>query len=168
MRARKAGTIVWIGSLTAWQACPNSGLYSTTKYAIRGIAETIHVELASISEDLRSIYIEPGHFRTNVLSPAHRTDYVPRINDYKTLTDKINQRLVEFDQHQPGDPEKFVQFLLDYAKREGKFAGAGKLPVGLPAGSDSFEAVSQKCKDTLKVLEEWEDVIRSTDFPEGS
>ncbi|KDQ08534.1 hypothetical protein BOTBODRAFT_191676 [Botryobasidium botryosum FD-172 SS1] len=164
MRARKSGTIVWIGSLGGWQAVPSAGLYVTTKYAIRGIAETMQAELSSISEDLRSIYLEAGHFRTTFLSPSHRTQYSPRINDYTPLTDQFNTVFQAYDRRQPGDPERFVRLLIDFVNREGRFAGR-KLPTGIPAGSDAYEAIGTTCRNTLQVLEEWEDVIKSTDYP---
>jgi len=165
MRARKSGTIVWIGSAGGWMGFPNSGLYCASKFAVRGIAESMHLELASISENLRSIYLEPGYFRTAFLNPSHRTPYVPRIDDYAAVAGPVHAMLEQYNDQQPGDPEKFVQVLLDYVKREGKFGGGKELPVGIPVGSDAFEIIRGTCRSTLKVLEEWEDVIKSTDFP---
>ncbi|KDQ09716.1 hypothetical protein BOTBODRAFT_190914 [Botryobasidium botryosum FD-172 SS1] len=173
MRARKVGTVLWVGSLAGWTTVPYCGLYTSTKFATRSIAETLNVELSSISENLRSIYLEPGYFRTTFLSPGHRSDHNPRIGDYTPLTDKMDSIFKSIDQNQPGDPQKYttkrasvvyVQLLIDFVKGEGKFAGK-KVPVGLAVGSDSYKTVSKTCKDTLQVLEEWEDVIKSTDFP---
>ena len=36
LRAHKSGTIVWIGSAGGWGSVPDAGLYSATKFAIRG------------------------------------------------------------------------------------------------------------------------------------
>jgi len=165
MRARKSGTVVWVGSIAGWRGIANAGLYAASKYALRGVAESMHLELSSISENLRSIYLEPGYFRTAFLNPSHRSEYIPRIDDYSGITSKANEALENYNNQQPGDPEKFVQVLLDYVKREGKFGGGKQLPVGIPVGSDSFQIIGTECRKTLKVLEEWEDVIKSTDFP---
>jgi len=58
--------------------------------------------------------------------------------------------------------------LIDYVKLEGPFSeekrGGKDVPTGLPIGSDSYGIISQRLKDTLKVLEDWKDVICSTDL----
>jgi short chain dehydrogenase len=35
-RAQKSGTVVWIGSIGGWRGGANAGLYSATKFAVRG------------------------------------------------------------------------------------------------------------------------------------
>jgi len=83
MREKKTGTIAFIGSLGGWRGCPIFPLYAGTKYAIRGISESLHEEIAPLG--LRSICFEPGYFRTNFLQEGHRGSYESRIADYKPL-----------------------------------------------------------------------------------
>lgn len=67
------------------------------------------------------------------------------------------------DQAQPGDPTKLVEIVLDLVRDEGIAAGR-HVPFRLPLGTDCFDDVKEKCAETIKMLEEWQDVIRSTDF----
>ncbi|KIJ47758.1 hypothetical protein M422DRAFT_226126 [Sphaerobolus stellatus SS14] len=165
MRARKTGTVVWIGSLGGWRGVPNAGLYAATKFAVRGLSETMHAELSPLG--LRSLYFDPGYFRTAFLNDGHRQAYVPRIEDYRELTEKANAALAAYNNNQPGDPKKLVQVILDVIRGEG-IAEGRELPLGLPLGSDAFAAVKETLTRTDNVLTEWEDVIKSTDFPKNT
>lgn len=64
---------------------------------------------------------------------------------------------------EPGDPEKAVEVMLDVVKGEGVAEGKDT-PFRLPLGSDGLEVMRAKCSGTLKVCEEWEAMIKSTDF----
>jgi len=41
------------------------------------------------------------------------------------------------------------------------------VPLRLPIGRDTREAVKTTCEGMLKAMEEWKDVIDSTDFSEN-
>lgn len=69
IRARRTGTFVWLRSIGGWRAAPNAGLYGTTKWALRGISETLHVEVSRLG--LRSICIDFGYIRTSFLTGDH-------------------------------------------------------------------------------------------------
>lgn len=69
------------------------------------------------------------------------------------------------DQNQQGDPEKAVQITIDLVRKEG--CAAGKIiPLRFPLGSDCTKVIKEKCEETLKLLEDWEDVMTSTDIQE--
>lgn len=57
--------------------------------------------------------------------------------------------------------------MLDVVRGEGAFAGK-TAPVVLGLGSDIFETIKGVSEDKLKQLEEWKDVMYSTDFPKGT
>jgi hypothetical protein len=57
--------------------------------------------------------------------------------------------------------------MIDVVRGEGA-AQDRELPLGLPLGSDCFNYVKDTLQRTDNVLEEWKDVIKSTDFPEGT
>ena len=69
-----------------------------------------------------------------------------------------------YNNKQPGDPRKLVQVILDVVRAEGVAEGR-TAPLGLPLGSDCFAVVKETLARTANVLTEWEDVIKSTDFP---
>ena len=68
---------------------------------------------------------------------------------------------------QPGDPKKLVQVILDVVRGEGVAQGR-ELPLGLPLGSDCYSAINDTLARTASVLNQWEDVIKGTDFPKGT
>lgn len=76
---------------------------------------------------------------------------------------RADDALAAANNNQPGDPQKFVQFLADYVRREGPFEGK-ELPIGLPVGKDTWNAVLQTTKDKQADLEAFKDVIQGTDL----
>lgn len=40
-----------------------------------------------------------------------------------------------------------------------------EIPLRLVLGTDAYGAIKGKCETTLDLLEEWKDVIFSTDYP---
>jgi hypothetical protein len=86
--------------------------------------------------------------------------------------DEINQglqaTLERANRKQSGDPERGVAKILDVIKGEGIAANKGKeYPARMPLGTDALECLRKNCNDTLKLLDDWESVIVSSDFPNG-
>ena len=54
--------------------------------------------------------------------------------------------------------------MIDVIKGEGVAKGK-EMPPRLPLGTDALEVIRSKCLATLKVCDEWEQTIKSTDFP---
>lgn len=71
--------------------------------------------------------------------------------------------LTEDDGTQPGSPEKACNVIIDIVRSEGVAQGRSPPPV-LQLGTDCFDAVKQICETTVTRMEEWRDVIRSTDI----
>ncbi|KAK0224167.1 hypothetical protein IW262DRAFT_1493014 [Armillaria fumosa] len=161
MRARRTGTFIWTGSVVGWVASPSAGLYSTTKWALRGISETLHAEVSPLG--LRSICLHFGYFRTAFLSPDHRKPYVPKIDDYREITEKVESGLHVSNGTQLGNPEKGAQVMLDVVRGEG-IAQGKEFPTSLLMGSDTYAVVQDKIQGYLKLQTEWESVSKSTDF----
>ncbi|KAI0265352.1 short chain dehydrogenase [Gloeopeniophorella convolvens] len=164
MRERKSGTIIWIGSLGGWRPVINAGLYAGTKYAVRGLSETLDAEISPLG--LRSITIELGYFRTELLTTNNRAPYESRIVDYKEISAQADARFEAVSGKQPGDPRKAAEVIVDIARREGAARGR-EVPSVLALGSDCHTAVLQSAQGVIARLEAWEDVARSTDFPKG-
>jgi hypothetical protein len=85
------------------------------------------------------------------------------IPDYKVDAQEKLDGLAREDRNQPGDPKKLVEITLDLVRGEGVAKGKN-IPMRLPLGIDCYDDVKEKCEETLKLLEEWREVIRSTDF----
>lgn len=85
------------------------------------------------------------------------------IPDYQDFSKTLLEGMAKADQMQPGDPVRLVEIVLDLVRREGIAEGKG-IPLRLPLGSDCYDLVKEKCEETLKLMKEWEPVIRSTDY----
>lgn len=84
-----------------------------------------------------------------------------KIPEYAEFSKSQLDGLAKEDSAQPGDPVKLVEIILDLVKREG-VAKEKVVPFRLPLGIDVYDDMKAKCEETLKLLEEWKDVIRST------
>ncbi|TFY74094.1 hypothetical protein EWM64_g9918, partial [Hericium alpestre] len=164
MRARKTGTVVWLGSIAGWISLVNAGLYTASKAATRLISMTLNDELAPIG--LRSMVFEFGYFRTEFLSATQRTPFVSRITDYQEVCGAADAEFKAADGHQPGDPVKGIAVMADFIRGEG-VAKDKKVPTIVHLGTDTFNSVTETCKETLQRINEWKDVFVSTDFPKG-
>jgi len=163
LRKEKSGTILWVGSSGGWIAGYGVGLYCATKFAVRAVAESMDEEIKPLG--LRSLYIEPGYFRTNFLEEGNRASYTSRIRDYQTLVSQRYEMLAGYSGKQPGDPKKLAQLVIDYIRKEGAFRDVGDdYPGGLPVGTDGYTLVKQKLEAQLALLAKWKDVICSTDL----
>ncbi|GJE95507.1 SDR family oxidoreductase [Phanerochaete sordida] len=160
MRPRKTGTVVWLGSIGGWRGSAGFGAYSATKYTVRALAESMHKELAPLG--LRSLCFELGYFRTTFLSADHRGAEKARIADYAEIHTKLVPALAAHSGKQLGDPLKGVEVMLDVVRGEGVAAGRAT-PVVLGLGSDFYADVKSVLEGKLQELEEWKDVICSTD-----
>ncbi|KAF9032266.1 NAD-P-binding protein [Hymenopellis radicata] len=153
MRKQRSGMIVWIGSLCGWQSAIALSMYVAVKHAMRGIAETMDMEISPFG--LRSINIEAGYFRSKLIDPNNRRPYENTIEDYKTTMEAMDEIFKSLDGNQPGDTVKLVEIIVDVVKGEGVAEGK-TIPRSLQIGTD--------CYNGLEILEAWKDVSTSTDL----
>jgi len=160
-RQKKAGTIVFMGSVGGWQGDVGAGPYCATKFAMEGVVECLQKETSEFG--ISTIVIEPGDFRTKVYS-AENVKWAPlSIPEYQLMHDAIQAMVQAFDGLQSGDPRKAAERIVDVVRKEGLAAGK-ETPPRLPLGPDSLQQLRNKCLSTLKILEDWEELISSTNF----
>lgn len=162
MRAQKSGTIAFCGSMMSWAGSPGAGVYVGTKFALAGIAESLRLEVASFGIDVCNI--EPGFFRTNILTPGVLAFTEQWSQDYRENIVGQTRAVYESPQTKlPGDVEKGCKVIVDILAKE----GGKEIPPRIVLGSDAHGLILAKCNDTKALLEDWKDVIYSTDYPEG-
>jgi len=164
MRERKTGTVVWIGSVGGYRGGAAIGLYIATKYAVRGISESLHQEISPLG--LRSIAFEQGSFCTEILTDDNRAPWISRISDYEPITTKVQQGLVAYNGNQLGDPKKGVQVMIDVVKGEGVAANKPFDPVVL-LGSDCYRIVRGILEKSIERMDDWKEISGSTDHENG-
>ncbi|KAK0283740.1 hypothetical protein LTR35_006199 [Friedmanniomyces endolithicus] len=163
-RERRAGVNVFIGSLSGWIGHDFCGTYAGSKFALEGIMEALRLETEPLG--IRTLLIEPGRFRTRLLSGDSRKTKTSAIPDYYDLSSSKSDGLDAENMRQPGDPSKLVEIVLDLVRHEG-VAKYMTVPLRMPLGIDCYDDIKAKCEETLRLLEDWRGVITSTDMSDG-
>ncbi|KAF9771684.1 hypothetical protein IL306_010671 [Fusarium sp. DS 682] len=161
MRGRKLGTMVFISSLSGWVGHMFTGAYAGSKFALEGVVESLHKETEPLG--LRTLLMEPGRFRTPLLSAGHLQSKQSQILDYEHTSVAINNHLKAEDLKQPGNPEKFVNLVLDLVKQEGCAEGKS-VPFRLPVGRDAVQEIRAKLTEVKEVMQDWDSIITNTDY----
>ena len=127
----------------------------------QGVVECLRQEVSQFG--IHTLIFEPGYYRTQALRPGNLKHDEPHIADYA----EFNKASLAFEAaaygNEPGDPVKAVERMIDVVKGEGMAEGK-PMPPRLPLGSDGLKVVKDKCMETLKLCEEWEELIVSTDI----
>ncbi|KAF2691399.1 NAD(P)-binding protein [Lentithecium fluviatile CBS 122367] len=164
-RGRRSGTVAFVGSLSGWVGHEACGAYAGSKFALEGIAESLHRETSHL--DIRTLLIEPGRFRTKLLSASnmhtHTRTPSSTIPDYATMLDAKMEGLANEDGAQLGDPEKLAEVVVDLVKGNGVAKGR-RVPLRVALGTDCVDGIKEKCEETLRELGDWEGVGRSMGF----
>lgn len=155
MRQARAGRILNISSIGGYRAGPGFGVYSSTKFAVEGLSESLHAELAPLG--IHVTVIEPGYFRTDFLDASSLSVSPNRIPDYDETAGKVRTIAAGLSHNQPGDPAKLADVLIG-------FADAPNPPVRLPLGSDTVAAIEAKHASDAAILSNWRKISVSTDF----
>ncbi|KAI1494897.1 hypothetical protein F5X96DRAFT_692271 [Biscogniauxia mediterranea] len=156
----RSGTMVFIGSRAGWYGDGFAGPYAGSKFALDGLVECLRRETAELG--IKTLLIEPGRFKTKLLSTGSAQVIPTSIPDYASSNTTFVHRIAAEDQTQPGDTGKGVRIIVDLVRREGH-AATREVPFRLPLGRDCYDTIKEKCEETLAVLRDWEYVIKSTD-----
>ncbi|WEX74874.1 SDR family NAD(P)-dependent oxidoreductase [Sinorhizobium numidicum] len=155
MRKQKSGRILNISSIGGYRAATGFGVYCSTKFAVEGLSEALHAELAPLG--IHVSVIEPGYFRTDFLDSSSLSISSVRISDYDQTAGVVRERAARLNHSQPGDPEKFAKLVVE-------FSDAVDPPVRMPVGSDTIAAIVAKHDSDARIISKWRHVSISTDF----
>lgn len=119
----------------------------------------MQLEVAALG--IKCVVVESGFYRTKALQRGN----VLREQSHNPAYAKFNKASEAFEAsafgNEPGDPGKAVERMIDVVMGEGMAKGES-LPIRLPLGTDGMTVVKEKCLESLKVCEEWEELIVST------
>lgn len=156
MRSRRSGRILNISSIGGYRGAAGFGVYSSTKFAVEGLSEALHAELAPLG--IHVTVVEPGYFRTDFLDASSLSVSPNGIADYNGTAGAVRTHAADLNHGQPGDPDRLARVLVDFAE-------ASDPPVRLPLGSDTVAVIEAKHASDAAILREWRAVSISTDFP---
>lgn len=155
MRARRSGHVINLSSIGGYRSAVGFGVYSSTKFAVEGITEALHGELAPLG--IHVTVVEPGYFRTDFLDSSSLVVSPNIIGDYAQTAGAVRTLATSLNHQQPGDPTKLAAAMVEMVK-------AGTPPLRLPLGTDTLRAIAAKHEYVEKEMEAWKALSSSTDF----
>jgi len=141
LRTQRSGLVMTISS-TAGIAATGDFLtaYAASKFGVEGFMEGLSSEVAPFG--IRTMLVEPGFFRTELLTPQSTRYAQPSIEDYADRTNQTVQAWQSMDGRQGGDPVKLAAALVQLAALEER-------PVRFAAGADAVELCETKARTLL-------------------
>ncbi len=157
LRQQRAGHIFNIASIAGITAAfPGFGVYCATKFAVAGLSEGLHGDLAGLGVNVTCVY--PGYFRTEFLAAGSPAVPATPIADYQSAHDLVEQHVSGgISGHQPGDPEKLADVLMNVATMPTP-------PLHLVLGSDALGLAEQRVETMRQALAAHRELSVSTDF----
>jgi NAD(P)-dependent dehydrogenase (short-subunit alcohol dehydrogenase family) len=140
MRKQRSGLVVSITSLAGLQGSEFTSAYAASKFAVEGWMESIAPELSPFG--IRTMIVEPGFFRTELLQPQSTTYAEFSIQDYAQRTAQTIAAWNSINGKQAGDPAKLARALI-------QLTDLREPPLRWAAGSDVVAAAEQKAKTLL-------------------
>jgi NAD(P)-dependent dehydrogenase (short-subunit alcohol dehydrogenase family) len=157
LRKQRSGHILNLSSIGGLIASPGLGYYSSTKFAVEALSESLAAELAPLG--IKVTVIEPGPFRTDFLGRSGVLAKT-RIADYDSTAGNMRKYFAENDGKQKGDPLRAVQAMMQVVE-------SSNPPLRLLLGASALQRLRAKLDNWQKEVAAWEQVTVGADFPEG-
>ena len=137
MRKQRAGLVVSISSTAGVVGMEFTSAYAAAKFGLEGWMESLTLEVEPYG--IRTMIVEPGFFRTGLLTPESTTFGELSIADYAARTAETIPGWHAMNGRQAGDPAKLARALV-------QLAGSEEPPRRWIAGADAVEAVEEKAR----------------------
>jgi NAD(P)-dependent dehydrogenase (short-subunit alcohol dehydrogenase family) len=152
MRAQRSGLVIAISSTAGLVGAEFNSAYAAAKFAVEGWIESLAPEVAPFG--IRTMAVEPGFFRTDLLTPESTSYAEPSIDDYAERTNQTVAAWNAMNGQQGGDPAKLANALV-------QLAGKDEPPRRWVAGADAIATVEQKAKDLLAQVDAYRELSSS-------
>jgi len=145
MRARRAGYVVNMSSITGFVAMPANVYYSTSKFALESLSEGLAKELEPFG--IRVTAVEPGVFKTdwNARSMHESPESIP---DYADTVGERRKLLREGPRDFGGDPKRVAEAVVMLSRMDAP-------PRNLLLGADVLAATRAKLASLSATIDEW-------------
>ncbi|WWL67667.1 SDR family NAD(P)-dependent oxidoreductase [Burkholderia pseudomallei] len=140
MRKQRSGLLMTISSTAGITGGAFYSAYAAAKFGVEGWIESLKPEIASFG--IHTMLVEPGFFRTELLTPESTTYADGSIEDYADRTKETVAVWSSMDGKQSGDPEKLAKALI-------QLAGLQDPPTRFAAGTDALETFRAKARDLI-------------------
>lgn len=154
MRARRAGRIINITSVSGLAVWAGTGVYCASKWALEGLTQTLAQEVAELG--IKVVNVAPGGLRTD-FAQGSKTIVAGKLSDYDGLARDAEKIMAEHAGHEPGDPIKAAQAIL-------AIADAPNPPMHLLLGADALKYADYAARALTADIDAWKDLSLSIGF----
>jgi NAD(P)-dependent dehydrogenase (short-subunit alcohol dehydrogenase family) len=137
MRRQHSGLVISISSGAGVSGGPSASAYAASKFALEGWMEALTGEVQPFG--IRTMIVEPGFFRTELLTPESTTFGELSIDDYDEARAQVKAFWTSMNGKQAGDPAKLARGLVQLAE-------SAEPPLRWAAGEDVVEGVEDKAR----------------------
>ena len=155
MRKQRAGHIISISSSAGLAGFEFCTAYAASKFGLEGWMESLHAEVAPYG--ITTTIVNPGFFRTELLSPESTQYAEPSIEDYAERTAAQKEFWKSQDGRQGGDPAKLAHALIT-------IANVKPPPRRFIAGADAIGTAEQKVADLQAQINAYRELSSSLAF----
>ena len=141
MRAQRAGLSVTISSTAGIVGGEFLSAYAASKFGVEGWQESLAPEVAPYG--IKTMLVEPGFFRTELLTPESTEYAESSIADYAERTEQTVAAWKSMNGRQVGDPAKLADALVHLAALD-------EPPLRFPAGADAVATFENRAKLLLE------------------
>ena len=155
MRARGQGTIVNVSSMDGIASLPVNGFYSSSKFALEGLTESLWQEIEPIG--LRAFLVEPGSFRTGL---ADRTKFSGApIEAYAATSGAFRKVMATMTPEMfPGDPVRAAEAIYEVVASD-------RPRHWVILGSDAYRLIGAKLDKLRTEYDAGREMAFRTDYP---
>jgi NAD(P)-dependent dehydrogenase (short-subunit alcohol dehydrogenase family) len=158
MRAQRSGLVVQISSTAGINGGEFVSAYAASKFGVEGWIESLTPEVAPFG--IRTMLVEPGFFRTELLTPESTSYAAPTIDDYAEKTRQTVTAWSGMSGLQGGDPAKLAQALIQLASQD-------EPPLRWAAGADAVTELERKAQRLLAQADAYRELSSSLAVDEG-
>ena len=152
MRRQRSGLIVAISSTAGIAGQMFCTAYAAAKFGVEGWMESLTPEIAIFG--IRTMLVEPGFFRTELLSNDSTIYAQPTIEGYAERTKEIVAAWKSMDGKQGGDPAKLADALV-------RLVELREPPARFAAGADAIQTFEAKAHTLLAQAQAHHDLSAS-------
>ena len=158
MRAQRSGLVVTFSSTAGITGGEFTSAYAASKFALEGWNESLTPEVAPYG--IRTMLVEPGFFRTELLTEDSTRYPEPTIDDYAERTRQTVTAWRGMNGQQGGDPAKLAAALVT-------LSDSGDLPLRFIGGADALSGVEAKLETIQAQIEAHRELSESLAYPSG-
>src|SRR5438477_2483561 len=152
MRKNRSGHIITISSTAGLVGYEYCSAYSASKFGLEGWMDCVAPEVAPFG--IHTTIVEPGFFRTALLTPTSTIWAENSIEDYAAKNAELRPFWKSMNGKQGGDPAKLAAALIKIAKEN-------EPPKRWLAGADAIATAEQKVTEFQKQINAYRDLSSS-------